>query len=81
MWSGFPPELQRELDSIRRLAALTIEDGDVQQNIRTVGGKLQRPLQVGERPISAVQLPEHASAQGPGGCQLRIQSDRSLGAV
>ena len=22
MWSGFPPELQRELDSIRRLAAL-----------------------------------------------------------
>jgi hypothetical protein len=23
MWSGFPPELQRELDSVRRLAALT----------------------------------------------------------
>ena len=23
MWSGFPPELQRELDNIRRLAALT----------------------------------------------------------
>ena len=23
MWSGFPPELQRDLDSVRRLAALT----------------------------------------------------------
>ena len=63
------------------LAALAVDRGDVHQHVARVRRELERPLQIGQRPVGLVHPPIDAAAECPGGGELGIEHDRFVGAV